>query len=106
MDLNFQGRYLTRNGTLVAVHPTGDGGWQGHKIPLTDLNSGKQQPFEYDPSSIMSLQWNELGKCIDNKGKCNIDFDLEERISGKDTTLTKKEVRGCPECEKERKNDS
>jgi hypothetical protein len=99
--MNFEGRYLTRNGVLVVVHFDVNG-WRGHCI---DKNSGKQQSFEYDPTreNNMLFSWDRGGNCIkitNSEGEVRLsDWDIFERISGKDIPIAKMKVEGCKECE-------
>jgi hypothetical protein len=99
MNMNFEGRYYTENGLLVAVHPSNDreGKWHGHEI--VDCVK-KQQPLEYD--LMIELWWNEFGDCVkvNNTRESLNNFDLKKRVSGIDCREAKMRVKGCKECER------
>jgi hypothetical protein len=95
----FKGRYITRNGTLVAVHlnPGATKGdrverYIGHHIPMTDSK----------------VCWNENGECvwIQDKTMMTTDFseiaelDLMEACTG-EKFMKERGIRvsGCKECE-------
>src|ERR1017187_4203210 len=98
MDMN--GRWYTRNKTLVAVYlnPAATKGncverWLGHSIPK------ESKVVQLVPLKIC---WNENGECVWVQGIVDDtkNYDLMENISGKDLAEAKMKVEGCGECGK------
>ena len=98
--MNFEGRWITRNGTLVACHTISDitegeiVRWRGHTIPV-------------DSKVRLDFKWNKNGECVMVMGGIGgtVDdanptwADLMERITGKDRGENSLKVEGCKECE-------
>jgi hypothetical protein len=109
-QMNFQGRYYTKNGTLVGVHPTAkndsitftpEASWWGHKIVLKAKELG---PNGFVDERV--FYWDEKGNCVSYtpmKSGVNLDtFNLKTRISGKDCKEARIEVMDCESCKEEK----
>jgi hypothetical protein len=99
--MEFKGRYITRNGTLVAVHlnPAASKGnreerYLGHSVPIPSKDI-ELQPFK--------ICWNENGEAVwlqgivDDTNK----YDLMQSCEGTDRYSRERGIRvsGCKECE-------
>ena len=93
--MKLDGRWITRNKTLVGVHlnPAAlSGNREERCIGHTILE---------DSEVVLKICWNENGECVWVQGiVCPTrDFDLMERITGKDRIENSVKVIGCKECE-------
>jgi hypothetical protein len=97
--MDMTGRWLTKNKTLVAVHVNPDATegdrverWIGHTIPE-------------DSRAKLGICWNENGEAVwivaptvVVKGDIK-EWDLMERVTGKDRVENSIKMEGCKECE-------
>src|ERR1035437_2973732 len=95
------GRWITRNKTLVVVHlnkaalpGNREKTWIGHTIArvITDVSMPQE----------LKICWNENGECVWVQGIVDDtkNYDIMDRVSGKDKAEATMKVVGCKECEK------
>lgn len=106
--MEFNGRFITRNGTLVAVHknPGATEGnrverYLGHSIPIPSQE--RTGDFNKDIELIpFKICWNENGEAVWLQGIVDSvsKYDLMQSIEGNDSYRWEKTVKAdwCKEC--------
>lgn len=96
--MNFQGRYWTLNGTLVAVHPVlqvvgGIVKWRGHELRL-------KSPY----TDNRVFYWDGGGKCkmVFGSAEGTSKFDLMRKVNPQ-TKESEVECVDCAECREDRR---